>query len=323
MITFCKLFDVETGRLERHFAPRDVSEARREPGKVIWLDVLAPDDADLATLHAEFGFHPLALEDCRHAHQRPKIEPFADHAFLVFYQARLGEDGTVEPIEIELFVGPSYVVSVHPLPVPLLQEVAARWERPGFFTQESAAYLAYMILDAAVDSYFPLLDDLAERLDDLEDRVFEAPSNEAVAEIFALKKQTLVLRRLVAPLRDVVLTLLRREGDVIGSQTMPYFQDVLDHLLRISDAIDLQRDLASGALEAYLSTTANRTNETMKKLTVLSTILMTAALVAGIYGMNFDRMPELHWAFGYPFALGLMLLAALVVAGLFRWRRYF
>lgn len=323
MITFCKLFDVETGRLERHFTPADVSEIRKAPGKVVWLDVLAPDDADLELLAAEFGFHPLALEDCRHAHQRPKIETFPDYAFLVFYQARLGREDVVEPLEIQLFVGESYVVSVHPIPVPLLREVESRWERAEITSQDSAAYLAYMILDAAVDSYFPLLDTLAETLDDLEDRVFDSPTEDAVSGIFKLKKQALVLRRLIAPLRDVVLTLLRRESRLIGPQTLPYYQDVLDHLLRISDAIDLQRDLASGALEAYLSTTANRTNETMKKLTVLSTVLMTVGIIAGVYGMNFAHMPELQWTWGYPYALGLMAASALGLTLAFRLRGYF
>ena len=322
MIHFCKLLDAATGQLDRHLDPAEVSTLRQERQKVVWLDVLDPTEADMEVLAEEFGFHPLALEDCLHSHQRPKLEQYQGYVFMVLYQPHLVADDIVVPLELEVFLGPNYVVTVHRQPVPVIPEIERRWEVGETPPEEGASYLFYLLVDAVVDSYFPVLDAYSDRLEALERRIFESFQPEVLEDIFKLKKETLHIRRLVTPLRDVFLVLLRGQHTVFGAKTYPLFQDVLDHLLRISDGIDTYRELVGSALDAYMSSASNRTNETMKKLTVLSTVLMSMALVAGIYGMNFRVMPELAWQDGYYFALWLMAGVAAVLTALFRWRRY-
>ena len=228
-----------------------------------------------------------------------------------------------KPIELEIFLGANYVVTLHRTEVPVIATAEARWlSHRGEETSEGANFLAYMLIDGVVDSYFPLLDVFSDRLEELEESLFSSPDPGIVLEVFRLKKDILQLRRLVTPLRDVFLVLLRGPGSLFGPRTHVYFQDILDHLLRISDAIDTHRDLVGSAVDVYMSAVSNRTNDTMKKLTVLSTVLMSMALIAGIYGMNFRHMPELDWSYGYPLAVGSMVAVAVVLTALFRWKRY-
>ncbi|HEY9722867.1 MAG TPA: magnesium/cobalt transporter CorA [Oscillatoriaceae cyanobacterium] len=321
MITFVKLLNAETGRVERVGNPAEISELLRQPGRIVWLDVQAPTPQDLALLGEEFGFHQLPLEDCLKAHQRPKFERYGEYYFMVFYEVEKDPTVGMRMYEVAMFVGPAYVVTVHHAAVPLIHQVETRWEiQPS--AEEGASYLAYLMMDSAVDSYFPMIDHFSDRLEALEEAIFDRFDPKVVARIFELKKQTLMMRRLVSPLRDVFLLLLRRETTTLGQRTYIYYQDVLDHLLRISDAIDTYRDLVTSAVDAYMSQVSNRTNEVMKVLTVFSTVLMTAALVAGIYGMNFKYIPELDWPHGYAYSLALMVGLGLVQIALFKWRRY-
>lgn len=325
MIKYCKLLDSATGSIEAHLDPSTISDYRDRPGKVIWLDIEDPAAEDFTLLAEEFCFHPLALEDCQHAHQRPKLEQYEGYFFLVLYEVVADPtNGRTRALEIEMFVGSNYVVTIHREPAPVLDEAEHRWagHRLQAQTEDGADFLAYLIVDGVVDSYFPLLDVFSDRLEELEEGLFNSPDAQVVREVFRLKKDVLQLRRLVTPLRDVFLVLLRGPGNTFSAHTYVYFQDILDHLLRISDAIDTHRDLVSSAVDVYMSAVSNRTNDTMKKLTVASTVLMSMALISGIYGMNFKSMPELDWRYGYPVALGAMVVVAVVLVALFRWRRY-
>jgi magnesium transporter len=324
VINFCKLLDGSTGFVERHFDPVEISEFRGQAGKVIWLDVLDPTEEDFALLKEEFDFHHLALDDCRQAHARPKLEKYTDYVFFVVYEVRPEPlSRKLQTVELDIFFGSNYVVTLHRGTAEVIASVETRWEtQEGEAAAEGASYLAYLLIDAAVDSYFPILDSFSDQLEILEEGMFGDFREEVVQEIFQLKKQTLQLRRLVTPLRDVFLVLLRRDESMFGPRTYIYFQDVLDHLLRVSDAIDTYRDLVAGAVDAYMTTVSNRTNETMKKLTVVATVLMTAALIAGIYGMNFETMPELKWKYGYEYALGLMVFVSLALVALFKQKKY-
>jgi magnesium transporter len=179
----------------------------------------------------------------------------------------------------------------------------------------SAGLLVYSILDAIVDDYFPVIDALAERTEEIEEFVLNSSGSSPIHELFRLKRDMIQVRRAVTPERDVLNVLVRRDSPIFDEVTLLYFQDVYDHILRVTDAIDTYRDLLSGTLDAYLSVTSNRLNQVMKTLTASSIILMTITLVASIYGMNFDHMPELHWRLGYLWAIGLMVgLAALLIA---------
>jgi magnesium transporter len=298
-------------------AAADIGGLLADPAILLWLDLEAPTAEEQAQLLGPFAFHPLALEDVEHAHQRPKIEQYQHGYFMILYAIGIEPDGgAIRADEIALFVGERYLVTVHAAPVPALAEVAARWRVGQPDPAAGISTLLHSLLDTLVDDYFPVVDELGDRIDDLEDRVFSQDDGEALQPLFQLKKDLLVVRRIVAPERDVVNVLLRRELPFLQGEHLLYYQDVYDHLSRLTESVDTLRDLLSSAMEAYLSVVSNRLNQVMKTLTAISAMLMSVALVAGIYGMNFRYMPELQWQYGYPLTLGVML-ALFVGLGLY------
>lgn len=294
------------------------------PEQVLWLDFAHPTREQLEALAPAFHLHGLAIEDCLHVGQRPKFEVYDGHVFFVAHHPD-GIDPVrdrVRLVEIEAFFGPRWVITTHAGAVEVMAEVRERWRLSTEALAAGGPHLGYLLLDTVVDAYFPILDHFEDRLADLDEEVFVRTDEHLLMRVFRLKRELLALRRLVGPMRDAVLLFIRREGAEVSRVTQIHLQDVYDHLVRLADHMDLFRDLAMGVQDAHLSMLANRTNDTMKRLTALSTALMTATLIAGIYGMNFDRMPELHWAWGYAWALGLMVAVTGVVLALFRWRRY-
>ncbi len=310
----------------RRFSPlsRQGFDPAGHPGQVVWVDLLDPTREELAWIGGLYSLHPLALEDALKGRQRPKLEHYGTHVFMVLFDASFKrQTGQVELQEVDVFVGPGIVVTSHREPVPGLRQAKERWFESPEALGEGAGFLLYLIADTLVDGYFPVLDSIQDALDALEERLFFQYEPSLLNDLFALKKQLLLFRRVVGPSRDAFVMLVRREVPLIGQNTVLHLQDVYDHLIRITDAIDLYRDLVSSSVEAYMSLAANRTNDTMKRLTTISAVLMTVTLVAGIYGMNFRAMPELEWPWGYPFALGLMLVIALVLVAWFKRLRYF
>ncbi len=296
----------------------EISDRLCHQDELFWVDVVSPTPTDLRLLAEEFGFHPLAMEDTAKRHQRPKVDFYDGFLFIVFY-AMETRDGRPQTVEINLFAGKNYLVTVHSEDVPAIIKTADRWkQRTPNLDSQGIGLLIYSLLDAIVDDYFPVIDDLTERIEDLEAAVFERFDSDAQADIFGLKKDLLAVRRILGPERDVMNVLVRRDSPVFGAETIVYFQDVYDHILRVTDAVDTYRDLLSSALDAYLSVTSNRLNQVMKTLTASSIILMSMTLVASIYGMNFVHMPELGWDLGYAWALGLMLAIGLTVFQVFR-----
>ena len=282
----------------------EISELREVTGSVIWADVTDPTSEDFEELAEEFGFHHLSIEDCQNQHQRPKVEEYPGYYFIVLYEAELaGPSDRLELRELNIFLGKNYLVTVHSRPIRAIETARRLWREWLDRAEEGSGLLAYLLIDAIVDDYLPLLDIISERMDSLEDSIFGEFRAEAIEEIFGIKKKLLYLRRVVAPLRDVFNTLLRREQQIFSRGTYVYFQDVFDHLIRVADTVDTLRDMLSSTMDAYLSVSGNRMNMIMKRLTSISTILMSVTLIAGIYGMNFDLMPELKWRFGYIFAL--------------------
>lgn len=324
MINFAMALDTRTNQVRDVAQAAEILALRDDPHQVIWVDIEAASEADLQALHVEFGFTSLELEDCLHQHQRPKCEVHDDHVFVVLYEflEPIPLKGPIEARELMLFMGPRYVVTVHPRPLTAVTLAAERWRGVPGLEQDAASYLGYLIMDAVVDTYFPVVEGLSDRLDTLEDDIMDGRDDAVLPAIMGLKKQTLGVRKLITPLRDIFMVFLRGPGSQFGHKTYAYYQDVLDHLLRVSDSLDMHRDILASAVDLYMSTVSNRTNETMKKLTVLSTVLMTCALIAGIYGMNFKYMPELEYRYGYAGALWMMVGTSAVLAALFRWRRY-
>ncbi len=274
--------------------------------RLLWVDVADPTEADLECLEKEFGLHPLAMEDVRQRQQRPKLEHYPTHAFVVAYTAELQE--------VDFFIGPGWLISVRESdgggPTWSLDEARTRFDRsrpdpptPGF--------LLYVLLDVLVDGYFGAVDAVEDQLEDLEDQIFaERLADEQAMQkaLFGVRRRLVLFRRAVVPLREVVSSLLRGEVKWIDEHTVTYLQDVYDHVLRAVDQVDAQRELLGNAVDAHLAIISNKMNQVMKTMTSGGAILLLSTLVAGIYGMNFDHMPELHWRYGYAYALGLMVL---------------
>jgi magnesium transporter len=298
--------------------PEAISEACETENTVVWVDVADPTSEDFDRLAEEFGFHHLSIEDCRNEHQRPKVEEYQGYYFIVLYEASLILGRHLELKELNIFLGKNYVVTVHSQPIRAVKTAERLWSEWTDLAERGTGLLAYILIDTIVDDYMPLLDALSDRMDDLEDHLFVEFKPEAIEEIFRIKKELLFLRRSVTPLRDVFNTLLRREQPIFSRETQVYFQDVFDHLIRIADTIDTLRDMIGSTMDAYLSISGNRMNMVMKRLTSISTILMSVTLVAGIYGMNFDYMPELKWRFGYIGTLTAMLIIGLAIYFYFR-----
>jgi magnesium transporter len=292
----------------------DISDYCSSEENVVWVDVSDPTSQDFLDLAGEFDFHPLSIEDCRMEHQRPKIEEYTGYYFIVLYEAELaGPNKQLELRELNIFLGPNYLVTVHSKPIRAIKTADRLWHEWTDRAEHGSGLLAYLLIDAIVDDYLPLLDLLSDHMDDLEDQIFGNFKPEAIEDIFKIKKQLLYLRRAISPMRDVFNTMLRREQPIFARETYIYFQDVFDHVLRVADSIDAHRDMLGTVMDAYLSVSGNRMNIIMKRLTSISTILMSVTLVAGVYGMNFDFMPELKWKYGYVFALLSMVVIGLSI----------
>jgi magnesium transporter len=306
----------------------DISDFLSQPDQMLWVDLEGATKENVAMLGREFKFHELALEDCLHPHQRPKIEQYGSYYFLVAYAVSVGEGELVEH-EMAVFVGRNYLVTVRKEPPYGVTEVIKRTMAHTDLCREGGAYLLYVLLDEVVDGYFTALEGLEDEAEDVEDKVFgkdssdsEPPEANEQSDIFKLKKQLLKFRRVIAPLREVLDVMQRRTIEVVTVPLEPYYRDVYDHVLRATDFLDNLRDILSSTLEAHLAVISNRLNEVMKRLTSWGAIILVPTLIAGIYGMNFRHMPELHWQLGYPLALGLMVLAAGILYRAFKRRRW-
>lgn len=309
----------ESKKFTSDFTTNEISDYCEVKNNIVWADVSDPTSEDFTELAEEFNFHPLSIEDCRNAHQRPKVEEYPGYYFIVLYEAQLGgPDDELELRELNIFLGPNYLVTVHSRPIRAIETGRRLWGEWTDRAEHGAGLLAYLLIDAIVDDYMPLLDVLSDNMDDLEDQIFGDFQTESIQEIFRVKKQLLFLRRTITPLREVFNTMLRREQPIFPRETHVYFQDVYDHIIRVADTIDTLRDMLSSTMDAYLSVSGNRMNIIMKRLTSISTILMSVTLVAGIYGMNFDFMPELKWRFGYVFAMLSMVCIGLGLYFYFR-----
>ncbi len=318
MIT-CRLY--RDGILkEKEFDPTRASDLIQETGTRVWLDLEEPTDDELAMIQEEFGLHPLAIEDTRNRNQRPKVDVYEGYFFVVVHGLTLDANDELVDSEVHAFAGHRYLITLRYAPAFDLSEVLKRWDRQPELTGEGGGFLLYVLLDEVVDDYFSLIERYEDLSEDIEDRVFADEPDPGVQEaIFRLKRRVVVLRRLVIPLREV-LDLVQEQPGFVTQKLAPYYRDVADHVIRTLEFADNIRDLLTSALEAQLSQVSNRLNQVMKRLTSWAAIILVPTLVAGIYGMNFDNMPELHWHFGYAWALGLMAISMVVLYRMFKRR---
>jgi magnesium transporter len=279
---------------------------------ILWVDIEARQASETAALLTQkFGFHPLAVEDALSPYERPALHHYDDTLFLTAHAIHQ-ENGEETYREIGFFLGKYFLVTVHTEPVQQIDRWFSRWVAQPEKVGKSPAQLLHLLLDAIVDDYFPIGDMLEEKADDLEEAIFAGHGRVQVADILRVKRRLLELRQHITPLRDILNALLRRDSDLIPDDMTPYLQDVYDHTIRIAELTDINRDILAGVLDAHLSVVSHRLSEVMRILTVISTILMSCALIAGIYGMNFAYMPELQWKAGYPFAGAMMVLVGIV-----------
>ena len=311
------------GSFQTNVVPEALAATLSDPASVLWLDIQDPTEEDSALLRDKFNFHPLAIEDATRSHERPKVDSYDSYYFVVFYAATYNaEESHIETQVLNLFIGANYLVTVHFGAIRHIGETLARWQAINSPLGNKVSALVHALLDALVDDYFPLMDQVADRVEDLEDTIFVHFDERAIQIMFGLKKDLLNLRRVVAPERDVLNVLLRRQLPIFRPKDMVYFQDVYDHIVRVTDSIDTYRDLLSSALDSYLSLQSNNLSQVMKVLTMASIILMSGALIAGVYGMNFKFMPELGWTWGYPFALGLIIAIGALLIVYFRRKKW-
>ncbi|HEY4640228.1 MAG TPA: magnesium/cobalt transporter CorA [Thermoanaerobaculia bacterium] len=295
---------------------------QREGAARLWVDIEDPTEALLEELlEQRFGFHELAAEDSLSPNTLPKYDAFPHYDFFVFRAVDLDlrEHGT-HTTKLAAFLGRNFLFTVHTGVLPAIDEIYGRLSEDKRIIKNGADYLLYEIVDLMVDAHFPLLEKIEECVDDLQDEIFRNAHPSHLDELLHLKRDVNVMRRQSLPQRELLNLMSRGDSPFIQKQHLIYFRDLYDHMFRISETIDSERDMMAGTMEAYLSVIANRTNEIMRVLTVLSTIMLPLTLIAGIYGMNFEHMPELHWLHGYPFALGLMAAIALVML-LFFWKK--
>jgi magnesium transporter len=274
---------------------------------IVWIDLPDRSEQTADFLRDRLGFHPLAIEDTIHGRQRPKVDSYGDYLFLVFYATGINtERERVALNELDIFLGRRFLVTIHSQPVPEVREVIARWRAgPSFF--EDTGALIYALLDSLVDGYFPVLNHFSDRAEGVESDILSETGEQMMQRIFAIRRELVVFRRVVAPQRDVLSTMLRRDLPMVQSDLFPYLQDVHDHTLRAVEEIDALRELLAAALEAHLSAASNQLNQTMRVMTAWTIILATMTVITGIYGMNFDIMPELHVPWAYFGVLGVML----------------
>ena len=319
MIVDCAVYEHgkrQTGKMSL----QEAANACRRDGAFVWLGLYEPADDEFEAVSSEFGLHPLAVEDAIHAHQRPKLEVYDETLLVVLKPVRyIDRDEVVETGEIALFVNPEFVISVrHGNPSPL-KEVRTRLERDPELAALGPGAVLYSIVDRIVDDYEPVVEGLTIDVQEVEEQVFSSGRHNPAERIYYLEREVLGFRRAVEPLVPALERLATRPFTVIQPQLQPYFRDVHDHLLRVNTQVEQFRDLLSTALGANLTQVSVRQNEDMRRITAWVAIAAVPTAVAGIYGMNFEHMPELRWEFGYPMVL--ILIASICVYLYWRFRR--
>lgn len=288
-------------------------------GQFVWIGLNEPDETCLAKIQRVLGLHDLAVEDAHRAHQRPKVDEYGDSLFVVLRTVERG-DGDAETVfgETHVFASPRYVVSIRHGCTHSYSEVRARCEAAPQLLGQGPGFVLYALMDCVVDRYFPVVDLLEDQLGGLEDEIFEGRAGrDATERIYGLKRELIGVKRGIAPMIEVCNRLARFGVGLIHEDTRLYIRDVYDHALRINESIDNQRELLTSALEANLSLISVRQNDIMKQLAAWAAILAVPTLLAGVWGMNFEGMPDLKLSYGYPLAL-----ASMVAASGFLWLRF-
>jgi magnesium transporter len=308
------------GHRHKSLEIESISEALKQPDRFIWIGLHEPSEELLRQVQEEFRLHDLAIEDAHRAHQRPKIEMYGDSLFIVLRTAQMNsQQQRIEFGETHFFLGSRYIVSVRHGSSLSYTDVRVRCETKPQLLRMGPAFALYALMDSIVDQYFPIVDALEQELQALEESIFsESFSRETTAQIYDLRRELLEVKRAVSPLIDICNRLMRFDLELIPEATQPYFRDVYDHAIRINEMVDILRELLTTALEANFSLISISQNEITKRFAGWAAIIAIPTMIAGIYGMNFQWMPELSWHYGYPAILTLTIGSCIFLYLLFK-----
>jgi magnesium transporter len=313
-----------------HDVAKAIDSSRND--RVTWINVNGLHDVELIGRMGEnIGIHPLVMEDILNTDQRPKVEVYDDFLFIVLRMLYDNEGGKgIQNEQICFLLCKDCLITFQEVEGDVFNAIRERLRKnKGRIRRMKVDYLAYSLIDGIIDKYFSLLEKAGDRIEKIEKELAENPTERSLRSIYAMKRELILMRRSVWPLRDVVHALEREEGELISKDTIIYLRDLYDHTVRVMDAVETYRDMVSGLLDLYMSSISNRMNEIMKVLTIIATIFIPLTFIAGIYGMNFNtnespwNMPELNWYLGYPLALGAMVLITAVMFIYFKRKKWF
>jgi magnesium transporter len=320
MLINCSAY--QNGSKLADIAIADISVYVGRPDCLVWVALADPTPDELDQMTAEFGLHPLAVEDARKGHQRPKIEEYEDSLFAVLHAVeavRGHADGTFAVGEVAIFAGRNFILTLRPATMEGFADVRARCEREPELLRHGSGYVLYAVMDAVVDRYFPILDDLESSLEQTESRLFDGSSTRSrIEELYALKRRLMTLKHAVAPLMESVGKLYGGRVPQLCTGTQEYYRDVYDHLSRINSTIESIREMHATAITVNIALISLGESEVTKRLAAWGALITVPTLIAGIFGMNFEFIPELHWALGYPYAIALMVGIDVVLYWRFR-----
>jgi magnesium transporter len=301
-----------------NITPEQISDYLQQPDTFVWVALADAGADELALMKQEFGLHELAVEDAQHGHQRPKIEEYGDSIFAVLHTIEV-ENDTLNIGEVDVFVGSNYVLSVRNRTYHGFTEVRARCEREPHLLKFGSGFVLYVLMDTVVDRYFPILDALEESLNNIEANMFKRDNpRKNIEELYALKQKLNELKHGVFPLMEAVGKLYAGRVPAVCMKTQEYFRDIYDHLYRINQSIDSTRDMLGTAIQVNLSLIALSDNAVTKKLAAWAALIAVPTMIAGIYGMNFEHMPELKWVWGYPTSVSFMVIIDIFLYWRFR-----
>jgi magnesium transporter len=288
----------------------------KDDKRITWINIEGLQKISIIEkIGNHFNLHPLVLEDIANTGQRPKMEDYTDYLFVVLNMLQYSEeDKEIKREQVSLILGSNWVISFQETEGDVFDTIRERLRSDkGRIRKMGADYLVYVLMDTIVDNYFAVLEKIGEKIEEIEDEIVTNPSPVTLQTMHDLKRQMIMLRKSIWPLREVINRLERWESKLINESTDIFLRDLYDHTIQVVDAVETFRDMLSGMMDIYMSSVSNRMNEVMKVLTIIATIFLPLTLVAGIYGMNFRIMPELQWEMGYPFALLIMLAVGIIM----------
>lgn len=317
------LHNAETATLEHDIELDEINQVVQNPHCMLWVDVFNWEPNEIKAIAEVFNFHPLAVEDCIHESPRTKVDRYESYEFFELHSLKYNEDSETEITteELNVFLGTNYIVTVHKHAIPSVGKIAARSRHDAAHMDKGPDYLLYSIVDGITDTYFPIITRISTRIDDLEDEMYENPALAITEEFLSLKRTIVMIRRAIEPQRRIFANVNSSYTFTVRPENRPYFMDLSDHLERITDSMEVFRDLVQGALDTYSSLGTAKTNETMRVLTIITTLTATMTLITGVFGMNVPLPWQRTWQATVIIMAGMILLSVVMLV-IFRRRKW-